>query len=107
MKRVMSLMVLFTFTLLGHAAQLKGKPMNGSRFKGELTLQGGSPVKGKVKFRSGKKLTFTAHNGTELELRIRPICADTREENMDACWPKLKIDVDDGSSRTGELILEK
>src|SRR5690349_4809108 len=99
-------LLLAALPLMASGANLKGKSMNGERFAAELTLQGGSPVKGKVKFRTGKKLTFIAHNGVSLDLRIRPICADTAQENMDSCWPNLKIDADDGSARTGALKID-
>lgn len=88
------------------AAQLKGKRLDGSRYQGELTVSGKAPIRGKLRFKSGKSLEFVASNGVHVDLRVRPICAATVEEKLDGCWPHLKLDVDDGSSRTAELLID-
>jgi hypothetical protein len=108
MKRLFVLTIfMMSFSGLSQAAQLKGKSLSGARYKAELALKSHSPIQGKVKFRAGKKAVFTAYDGTEVDLRVRPICAATREENLDGCWPNLMVDVDDGSARTGELRIQK
>lgn len=105
MIRVPLFVAVLLFASSVHAARLKGRLMNSERFAAILSLEGGSPVRGKIRFKIGKKVQFIAHDGTELDLRIRPLCADGPGENMDGCWPKLLIEAADLSQKTGTLII--
>lgn len=86
-----------------NAAQLKGKSLNNVKMPAELHLDKGQPIKGSVRFGKGKKASFRAHDGTEVAIRVRPICAHGAIDKVDECWPNLSIELDDLSSRTGTL----
>ena len=66
-------------------------------------MKDGNPVQGAVRFGIGKKAEFKAHDGTTVNIRVRPICATGTDGKLDDCWPKLAIEMDDLSSRTGAL----
>jgi hypothetical protein len=91
-----------------HAAQLKGNSLTNQKFSAILDIEKGKPVKGKVKFKVGKKAVFRAYDGTEVQLRIRPICAQGANSELETCWPDLAIEMDDLTARSGTLkILEQ
>lgn len=87
-------------------AQYKGKALNNEKFEAELAIDGASKVDGTVRFRGGKKAVFTARNGVRVDVRVRNICADGHDDRVDVCWPNLKVDIDDLSSRTGVLRIK-
>lgn len=107
MARLLLLISVLAGTAAASAAQLKGKSLINHKFNAELTLDKGQPVKGSVRFGKGKKASFRAYNGTEVQIRIRPICATGPSEKVDDCWPNLSIEMDDLSSRTGSLKILK
>jgi hypothetical protein len=86
-----------------HAARLHGKSLDGKTFKAELRLKKGSPVKGKILFKRGKNALFIAHDGTRVGVRLLAICASGVDDSVDGCWPDLRIELDDLSTRGGEL----
>lgn len=85
------------------AAQLKGKKLNDKVHVAELTLENGKPIDGRVTFKKDKKAVFRAHNGTEVEIRIRPICAHGPQAEVESCWPNLAVELNDLSMRSGNL----
>lgn len=96
---------LATGSPLGHAAEHQGRPLNDKKFAAELHLDNGKPIKGRILFKRSKKAVFTAYDGTEVAVRVRPICAHGPDAVLDSCWPKLAVELDDLSSRSGNLIV--
>lgn len=101
----MFLLKLFILVTPSWGVSLKGKPLNHQKFSAELALDKGKPVKGSVRFRKGKQASFRAYDGTEVPIRIRPLCAAGPHEEVDSCWPKLLVEMDDLSSRSGTLVI--
>jgi len=102
----MKLFILASLFILGHAAsaaQNNGKSLTNKKYAAELTLDQGNPVKGSVRFGSGKKAVFRAYNGAEVDIRIRAICAHGSQGEVSTCWPDLSVEMDDLTSRTGKL----
>jgi hypothetical protein len=91
---------------LSSGAELKGKSLDSSTYKAELELKDGNPIQGKVRFRRGKRAVFTAHDGTDVDLRIRAICAVGLADRVDTCWPNLAVELDDLSGRGGNLKIK-
>ncbi|NJL25484.1 MAG: hypothetical protein HC902_10140 [Calothrix sp. SM1_5_4] len=104
---LMTLLLAFAQPRLAVAATYKGKKLDYDKFKAELQLENGAIVKGRVKFTKGRKAIFTAAHGADVAIRIRSICVQGPEDKLDDCWPKLKIELDDLSTRTGILTILK
>lgn len=85
------------------AAQLKGKSLSGEKYQAELALENGKPIKGKVTFKKGQKALFKAYDGTEVAIRVRPICAHGANAEVESCWPNLAVELDDLTMRSGNL----
>lgn len=103
---MMKVYILASVLIFGHAAsaaQNNGKTLNNKKYAAELTLDQGTPVKGSVRFGIGKKAVFRAYDGTEVDIRIRAICAHGSQSEVSTCWPNLSVEMDDLSSRTGKL----
>jgi hypothetical protein len=103
MRYTFLILAVLIMTAPAHGVVLKGKALIHQRFPAILKLDNGNPVKGMVRFGGGKKAKFRAHDGTEVDIRVRAICAPSPESKIDDCWPNLQVEMDDLSSRIGVL----
>lgn len=103
MKLILTLLLLTVGSAGAGASTLKGKSQTHKLYAAVLTLKDGNPVQGRVRFGAGKKAEFKAHDGTTVNIRVRSICATGGDNKLDDCWPKLAVEMDDLSSRTGTL----
>lgn len=94
---------IFLFTILmafqtTQAARYKGKELDYERYRAVLELDSGKSMNGYAKFKYYNKVTFTPEEGDEIILKIRFTCLDGSEDDVDDCWPRLKVTSDDGDS---------
>lgn len=89
---------------IAEAARYQGKPLAFEQFSATLELDNGRLIEGKVTFKEKRNATLVSLKGQATNLTIKPECAKGPELDVDECWPRLKVDIDDKKNpRTGTL----
>lgn len=96
------------------AARIGGEDLDYSRFKATIEFdddfnfsgthyESGTEYDGTVKFKFGRKATFSPDEGDDFDIKVRLICADGTEDDLDDCWPRLKIETNEMDDVDGIL----